>query len=366
MVKASLLLLAQLAQLGQLTNGLTTVAFIADIHLGEGCATPLLPDSPNCSNWVDLNRSINYITNNISGKKNLSLVLVGGDVTASGDATQYRVVRGMLDALPVSYFPIMGNHDIWPYNESYDAPDASYGDVAFGATFAHMLSRTGAYANTTVYNPERKCNSTFQSFELDLGAMAAAGQLSPTPALGAGATAAADDLQGVLVLAPDFNTRRKALPGYKGALGEADLHNFTGGVFPWLKGRLAAARETPPTNIVLMIHQPFRCRAGVPDSAFCFSGHDKDAVRGLLAAHYPLSTYWGGLFGHQHRWFNGTAFDEAEWSDFRQWENSAVKGDVSDSAMSSSITTLDFDKGEVVSMTRHWIEGSEWQEATGI
>ena len=48
-----------------------------------------------------------------------------------------------------------------------------------------------------------------------------------------------------------------------------------------------------------------------------------------------------------------------------QWENSAVKGDVFDAKMSSSFAEFVFDAGNVRAITRWWVEGKEWQSATG-
>ena len=128
--------------------------------------------------------------------------------------------------------------------------------------------------------------------------------------------------------------------------------------------RKEVTENTPSSieTVILPIHQPFRCRFGVPDWSFCFSKGDKRQVRDVIASS-PVDTskFWGVLAGHQHRWFNGTAFDEPGFERFRQWENSAIKGDVFDSKMASSFTVLTFEDSKVVELEMHWREDGVWK-----
>lgn len=141
-------------------------------------------------------------------------------------------------------------------------------------------------------------------------------------------------------VAPDFNTRQKAPPpcpghsptGGCGVMGMAELSNFSHGAMPWFEHQLrmlghmsASARAT---TVMLLTHQPFRCRPGVPDWYFCFSKTDKALVQDVIrSSGIPVTRFFGQLAGHQHRWFNGTAFDDPDFASFRQFETSAVKGD---------------------------------------
>ncbi|RYE85355.1 MAG: hypothetical protein EOO65_00560 [Methanosarcinales archaeon] len=62
---------------------------------------------------------------------------------------------------------------------------------------------------------------------------------------------------------------------YAGALPQADLHNFTGGTFPWVANRLAAPRAgAAPPRYFFLHHQPYRCvlrDAGTAVVVFSFS-----------------------------------------------------------------------------------------------
>lgn len=71
--------------------------------------------------------------------------------------------------------------------------------------------------------------------------------------------------EGIVFLACDYNTRDHALPGWKGALPQADLHNFTGGTFPWVQSRLAAPRHVTNPRYIFLHHQPYRCPDPIPD-----------------------------------------------------------------------------------------------------
>ena len=117
--------------------------------------------------------------------------------------------------------------------------------------------------------------------------------------------------------------------------GEAELHAFEGGVLSWMESRLDAlgARRPAKSSVLLLTHHPFRCRFPVPDWYFCFSTADKARLREAIDRRGLRHAFWGQLAGHQHRWYDGEAFDEPAWRGFRQWENSAVKGDQADHAM---------------------------------
>ena len=144
-------------------------------------------------------------------------------------------------------------------------------------------------------------------------------------------------------------------------MGNADLNNVTGGSWPWFTGQLSGL--DPERDVVYLVtHQPFRCRMGVPDWYFCFSREMKQAFRHVVSDYRLESAFVRGaqLSGHQHRWFNGTAFDE--WESFRQFEVSAVKGDVFDAKMSSSFALFEVDdRGNTIQTSKFWREGGVWR-----
>ncbi|MCP4124243.1 MAG: hypothetical protein GY751_21055 [Bacteroidetes bacterium] len=47
----------------------------------------------------------------------IEFVLVSGDLTDSGERSEFLKFKEIMDALDVPYIPLIGNHDIWPYND---------------------------------------------------------------------------------------------------------------------------------------------------------------------------------------------------------------------------------------------------------
>jgi hypothetical protein len=349
--------------------GVSRVVFLADTHVGEGCNSSYsgyeLNDT-NCYSVRDLKATVAKI-NELHLKDDavpFSLVLLGGDVTSSAQPTEFVAARKELDTLLAPYLSIMGNHDVWSYNEVVgDLTPTPVADRLFAETFRSSFEKFHGpfftYGNKTVYNPAHQCNSTFQSWSLEGGSSAIQNN---------------NDLANVKFIAPDFNTRVKAPPpcpghspiGGCGVPGMAELFNFTKGTLKWFEQEVVGNIRRTVETVIFMIHQPFRCRFGVPDWAFCFSKDDKKAIRDIIRrSTTPLDKFWGVLAGHQHRWFNGTAFDEPDFQHFRQWENSAVKGDVFDSKMASSFTILTFEDSKVVHMEKFWTENGVWKQQGG-
>ena len=359
-----------------------TFVFLADLHVGEGCATSAAGYALNdtdCYSVRDLRAAVAQV-NRVVG--NDSLVIVGGDLTSSAQRNEFVAAKRMLDELQSPYIATIGNHDVWSYDETVgDRTPTPRGDALFAEIFASAFTRITASGWGTLVYPNTSC---------------------PDPAHGAGAAAVlhaqswdfrpdprrfGPALAGVRFLAPDFNTRRKAPPpcpghspvGGCGVMGMADLNNITGGSWPWFQSRLHAhASNATTVTTFLVTHQPFRCRPMVPDWIFCFNGHAKAAFRDAVAqapASVRESLHRGAqLAGHQHRWFSGDAFDQSDWKGWTQWENSAVKGDQFDRNMSSSFSVFHIEsKNETtagassVTADRWWLEnGTTWVVERGL
>lgn len=211
-------------------------------------------------------------------------VFITGDLTHNAQPRQYAEAKALLDTLPVPYFPILGNHDIWPHHERGEsrAPD---GDALFETTFGSVFRDRAAQfpgfikEPGPVWNPERKVESYYQNY--------------------------AFVYRGCAFVALDWVTRRHALFGFPGAHTQADLHDFPGGTYRWAgelerSGALAGARR-----VFFFQHHPPRTRLGLPDFLFGFSRGEKDKLKALLAR----PNHWGVFAGHQHRAYQGRAFD---------------------------------------------------------
>ena len=92
--------------------------FIADLHLGEGCASSnagyRLNDT-NCYSFQHLNATVQKVNSIIDSSQAfpVRLVLVGGDLTSSAQQAEFVGAKRLLDRLSVPYLTILGNHDIY-------------------------------------------------------------------------------------------------------------------------------------------------------------------------------------------------------------------------------------------------------------
>lgn len=358
--------LAAAVALSQAAHAAPSFAFLqlSDLHVGEGCPSPY-DGSEDCYSVQNLRAAVAQVNGEVVASDGIAFVLVTGDITSSAEPAQFAKAAEILATISVPVFSAMGNHDTWAYDAvKGDETSSPQGDQTFASTFAGQFSTGDApslrrlrggltvqvstttlgYANATVDNPENKCRSNFQNFELRVD--------DGTPGF-------------VSFVVGDWNTREAAVPGWNGTLPMGTLFNFTGGTFPWLQQRLAAIAADKPSKVFIVQHQPYRCPVPIPDWAFCFSKNDKAALRTALAGAMPVGQYWGLISGHTHLWGNGTAFDQAGWETFRQWTSSACKGDGFDHSMSSSMASFNVVDGETTWIRKRWRENGVWKMSQG-
>lgn len=137
-----------------------TFALLSDIHIGDTGANAL----GRARSAVN---KINQLAANIS--VNLQAVFITGDLTNSAMPSQYETVHDVLNNLTVPYFPIIGNHDQWLYNSTWEDV-APVGDQLFAQTFKNILSQPNIinYPNGTVWNPLHSCQSWFQNYRMQI------------------------------------------------------------------------------------------------------------------------------------------------------------------------------------------------------
>ena len=256
-------------------NYSSAFVFLADLHVGENCTSShsnyTLNDT-NCYSVRDLNATVRQI-NRLVG--NTSLIIVGGDITASAQTTEFLAARTSLNLLDSPFLATIGNHDIWSYDQVRgDRTTSPKGDQLFSAIFHanfEHLSTLGSltYPNVSVVDPRHSFPSHLhgQSWTFHPGT-------SFSPAI-----------QALTFLAPDFNGRIKAPPpcpghspiGGCGVMGNADLNNITNGSWSWFDNQLKVlntAGLNEEAVVFLVTHQPFRCRFGIPEYVmqhFCIS-----------------------------------------------------------------------------------------------
>lgn len=281
---------------------------VTDIHIGDGQGRIVTQFLKNTVDRI----------NAVKDQHNVSFVIASGDLTASAVHWQFDTFKREMDRLQVPWIPMLGNHDIWTYNSTFEE-EIPTADLYFNKLFAQQMLRakkqleaTGNKDTSFTYTSEPCANmehggiqSYFQNYVLRVN-------------------------RDLTILGLDWNSRKSAVKQlkYKGSWPGAELHDFPCGTFQWLQGTLeemSTKWEHRPKNIVIMQHHPFRTPFGVPGAIYAFSSKDKNRIRDVLSKYFPIETYWGIFAGHFHRWFDGTAFDEKEWRTFHQHESSAGK-----------------------------------------
>jgi 3',5'-cyclic AMP phosphodiesterase CpdA len=58
--------------------------------------------------------------NDLVRVENIKYVIITGDITNSATVQQYQDLKNILDKLIIPYIPLMGNHDIWSYNSTWE------------------------------------------------------------------------------------------------------------------------------------------------------------------------------------------------------------------------------------------------------
>lgn len=217
---------------------------LTDTHIGEGDAdgdygTPGWLDEPPTQNEgysaERLRKAVQWINAHADSSK-IRFVIVTGDLTDSGERSEFLKFKEIMDGLRIPYIPLIGNHDVWPYTRNSEAPSPcgdSLINTIFVETYARLAGELTDWDNGTrllhVRNPERKSNNYLQNFSFSYNKYR--------------------------FLLTDFGTRQHAEPGEKGVGPQADLHNFTGGTLPWVKQQLEES-ATGHENVFLFTHWP--------------------------------------------------------------------------------------------------------------
>jgi hypothetical protein len=308
----------------QLSTSLN-LAFITDLHIGESCNGDL--SFENCKPV----RTLTDAVDKINSMTVIDGVFVTGDITSSALRPEFDKVRELLDNLNKPWWPVLGNHDSWPYTRhsdgSFDQEEYAIGDQYFAEVFGDVLqSRATAWPGRACSNADTNYPSWFHNYEVSFP------DFSPS----------------FKVLALDWVCRSDALPE-PGVGPEAELHDFECGTTEWLDKQLAA--YAPDTKMFIAQHHPFNFDPTGHNRLknFTFDQAQEARVQEVLGAHFPASSFLGMQAGHIHRWFNGTAFTKwtatsEEWLSLRQFETAACKGWWIDEDFVSSIQIFTFRK----------------------
>ena len=116
-------------------------AIITDLHIGhyvdEDYGWEGLTEIPGYEQEYFLTKRLREVVdwiNNNHKKYNIKFVIVLGDISDSGEYSEFKKAREILDNLDIPYIPVIGNHDIWSYIEGtvFEKPYENYFSLVFG------------------------------------------------------------------------------------------------------------------------------------------------------------------------------------------------------------------------------------------
>ncbi len=265
------------------TIHLWSFVHLTDVHIGEGegdyGTTGYLDTLTGSEEGYAVNRlraALTYLAQNWNAYK-LAFIVVTGDLTDSGERSEYLRFKALMDSSGLPYIAFIGNHDVWPYvNAANEAPWA-YGDSLAVIWLSDMYSRFRGMVDAwyedlalsqSVWNPERNHPSRFHNFYFDF--------------------------RGVRFIAVDGISRKPAPFGQAGVGPDADLHDFPGGTMRFLDMLLSQMQHYP---LIFLCHYPLIDNP--LSGANSFSPQEYERIVNLLYGQRQKVRVW--LAGHIHR-----------------------------------------------------------------
>jgi 3',5'-cyclic AMP phosphodiesterase CpdA len=263
-----------------------TFVHLTDVHIGEGAkdyGTPGFDDAPPSGDAgapaQKLRETVNWINAN-RGAQNIAFVIITGDLTDSGEKSEFLKAKEILDTLAVPYIPMIGNHEIWPYTSDTEAA-APVGDEylnnIFASTFARLKTTFPEWDDgtrlTRAFNSESNSYAYFQNFSFSY--------------------------KGNHFICADFAARAHAPLGNKGVGPEGDLYNFPGGSWHWFKSHYNDYPGKGSDNMLVFSHYPLTkdIVAGVNS----FSAGEYNIVSSFLNDTGNKNSAGAWTAGHVHR-----------------------------------------------------------------
>ena len=258
---------------------------LSDIHVGEhiddygtpGFLGDTMPKGDVGYAAERLRRSVNWVNANAK-KRGIRFVIVTGDLTDSGEQSEFDKANEILSSLTVPFVPQIGNHDVVSHTQTLHAATA-FGDSICNVVFKPEFDTLrrfvqrwdDGFRQIRVYSPYSQHMQFFQNFMFEY--------------------------QGFGFVFFDLNPRfiygrPKTDHGPK-----PRLNDFPNASFDWLMHSLATFPDTGYHNIFLCTHQPPH-----HDFMSIFNGLPTNQYDKLTQALLPYKShlaFW--LAGHVHR-----------------------------------------------------------------
>lgn len=275
---------------------------LTDTHIGEGAPG----GNYGTAGWLDempvgdvgysavrLRKTVQWINIHADSLK-IKFVIVTGDITDSGERSELMKFKEIMDGLNIPYVPLIGNHDMWPYTRQDEAATPC-GDSLINAMFSEQFLKLKSSLKNwndgtrliRTLNPETNNHNYFQNFSFQYN--------------------------NYTFILSDFGTRHHAEPGELGVGPQADLHDFGGGTFPWLRTELEKYK-TGSENVFLFTHWPLTKDplVNVHLSSMAFGPQEYKKLAAMLYPYRANIAAWFSGHIHRDRLQNITRTDEAE------------------------------------------------------
>jgi 3',5'-cyclic AMP phosphodiesterase CpdA len=259
---------------------------LTDVHIGEGDGdrdygsigiNDFAPDGDIGDPAIRLRNTVNWLKENHEAEQ-IKFVIVSGDLTDSGERSEYLKFKEIMDELPIPYIPLIGNHDVWPYTgaEQAEHPNGdSLINELFDSTFIFAQSVMDNWDEgtrlTRQFNPETNNYNYLQNY--------------------------AFEYDGFHFLMLDFNPRYPAANNEPGIGPEAELMDFEGGSWDWMKQKIENLNHLEDQNLFIVSHHP--PLKEIWSIWYAFDLEEKKSITDFLWNYKQHIAVW--LAGHIHR-----------------------------------------------------------------